>query len=145
LYCGRGSALFFDGSHYEGQWDAGLRSEWGRWVHDDADQVAPAVLGKVFEAVQAAVGGDVLESRVQRGQSSPVDGSNDVNMQQESYATTQSWSPHSPSPSSSPNPSIPPPDVLANPVSAKMGGYGALDAGREGNPSGCYPDCIIIA
>ena len=145
LYCGGGSALFFDGSHYEGQWDAGLRSQWGRWVHEDANQVAPDVLGKVFEAVKAAVGGDALESRLQHEQSSSVDGSNDVNMQPESSASTQSCSSHPPSPSSSPNSSLPPPDVLSNPVSGTMGGHGALDAGRAGNPSGCYPNRIIIA
>jgi len=56
LYCGRGTALFFDGSHYEGEWDSGLRSRWGRWVHASADHEAPEVLGKVYEAVKAVIG-----------------------------------------------------------------------------------------
>lgn len=142
LYSGRGSALFFDGSHYEGEWDSGLRSRWGRWVHADASQVAPEVLGKVFDAVKAVVGGDELQKTVRRNDgSSPVFGSDFSNFGTHANAVTNESLPPLPPPASAATHSsvLPPPDVLTNPIPGKIGGDGALDAGRAGNPSGPPP------
>jgi hypothetical protein len=137
LYCGRGTALFFDGSHYEGEWDSGLRSRWGRWVHASADHEAPEVLGKVYEAVKAVIGScDRLEGELRGADclSPLVSGS--------SHAATAAQ-PSTP-PALAPNATgqqghPPPPDVLSNPVPGKIGGDGALDAGQAGNPSGSAP------
>ena len=137
LYSGRGSALFFDGSHYEGEWDSGLRSRWGRWVHADASQVAPEVLGKVFDAVKAVIGGDEVQKTAQQNDgSSPVSGS-DYFGTHTNTVTNDSLPPPPPPASTATHSSVlPPPDVLSNPIPGKIGGDGALDAGRAGNPSG---------
>jgi hypothetical protein len=143
LYSGRGSALFFDGSHYEGEWDSGLRSRWGRWIHADASQVAPEVLGKVFDAVKAVIGGDEVQKTAQQNDgSSPVSGS-DYFGTHTNTVTNDNDSLPPPPPAATHSSVLPPPDVLSNPIPGKIGGDGALDAGRAGNPSGPPPPLLF--
>ena len=130
LYNGSGSALFFDGSLYEGGWESGLRCNQGRWVHEDASHVPPEVLGMVFEAVRGVIGGA-------GGGAHAIGAAADVGDDRDDAAET-SASP-SPPPPSAPAPPLLPPDILFAPVPGKMGGDGALDAGKGGNPSGAPP------
>jgi hypothetical protein len=113
-------------------------------VHADADHVPPEVLGKVFNAVKAAIGGDVA---VESGAAAlSVDGAHDV-ARLEGIASTIATEPALPTPSAAlqahataASHSPPPPDVLSTPNPFKIGGDGALDAGRAGNPSGTFPN-----
>jgi hypothetical protein len=141
LYCGRGSALFFDGSSYVGEWDSGLRQRSGRWMHSDSDHQAPEVLGKVFEAVKRVMlerAGAEMAPEHRDAHALPAPGCSDLGDNgDDATATAADFKPSSVSSTASSHHPLPlPPDSFFVSAPGKMGGEGALDAGRAGNPSG---------
>jgi hypothetical protein len=108
-------------------------------VHADAGHVPPEVLGKVFNAVKAVLSGDVEVNSGQQLTAALSDDDTHQVFNQEDVAASSSPSAAAQTPITAASLSAPPPDVLTNPIPGKIGGEGALDAGRAGNPSGTRP------